>query len=329
MKAIAGAADAVSGHAATGDATARAVAFHVFGGPEVLRTIRVATPPPAHGELRVRVKAAGVQPIDCALRAGRLSASAAFPIAFPQCLGNEFAGIVEAVGEGVHAFAPGDEVIGWKMMACHAESIAVDARNVVMKPRAMPWDEAGCLSASGQTAHTALRTLGVGAGDTVLIHAAAGGVGSLAVQLARAWGARVIGTASVANHDFLRALGAEPVAYGDGLVDRVRALAPYGVTAALDAAGGEAIDASLALVDDRRRIATLVDFARAGELGIVGVRSLRTAMRLNELVNLWTSGMLRVPIRARYALDNASEAHRDVERRHGYGKVALMIEVAA
>lgn len=307
------------------DATADAIVFDAFGPPEVLRAIRVAVPQPAAGAVRVRVKAAGVQPFDARLRAGRTGTA----VTFPQCPGNEFAGIVDALGAGVTALAPGDEVIGWRTMGGHAQFVTVDAGNLVAKPRAMPWDEAGCLSASGQAAHTALRALGVGLGDTLLVHAAAGGVGSLAVQLARAWGARVIGTASVRNHDFVRSLGAEPVAYGPGLVERVRRLAPHGVSAALDAHGGEAFDASLALVDDPRRIATLVEFERGRSAGALVVRSRRSAARLGELVAAWERGALRVPIRARYAMHNAIEAHRDVEYGHGRGKVVLMVEVSA
>ena len=312
--------------AGTPEATACAVAFDAFGPPEVLRAVRVAVPQPGSGEVRVRVKAAGVQPFDAAVRAGRMTA---LPVTFPQCPGNEFAGIVDAVGEGVAGVALGDEVIGWNVMGCYAERVAVSASQIVGKPRAMPWDEAGGLSASGQTAHTALRALGVGLGDMLLVHGAAGGVGSLAVQLARTWGARVIGTASPGNHDYLRELGAEPVAYGPGLVERVRRLAAHDVSAVLDTRGGDAFDASLKLVGDWRRIATLVEFDRAKKLGALAVRSERSAARLAELVALWERGALRVPIRARYALHNAAQAHRDVEYGHGRGKVVLMVEVAA
>lgn len=317
------------------DAYTGAIVFDAFGPPHVLRPIRLAAPHAGPGEVRVRVKAAGVQPFDTALRAGRMSGSAAaflekyVAVEFPQCLGNEFAGIVDEVGTDVAGVAPGDAVIGWSVMNSYAECVVVSADRIVGKPPAMPWDEAGALSASGQTAHTALRALGIGVGDTLLVHAAAGGVGSIAVQLARAWGARVIGTASARNHDFLRELGAEPVAYGPGLVERVRRLAPHGVSAALDAYGGEAFDASLKLVDDWRRIATLVEFARAAKLGALAVRSDRSAARLGELTAAWERGALRVPIRERYALHNAAQAHRDVEYGHGRGKVVLMVEVAA
>ena len=326
MKIVRWNSDVASG---SSDATACAMVFDAFGPPGVLRPMRYAAPQAGPGEVRVRVKAAGVQPFDTALRRGRLARDVALRVEFPQCLGNEFAGIVDEVGAGVAGVASGDEVIGWTIMASYAERVVVGADQIAAKPRAMPWDEAGALSASGQAAHTALHALGIGFGDTLLVHAAAGGVGSIAVQLARAWGARVIGTASPRNHDFLRELGAEPVAYGPGLVERVRRLAPHGVSAALDAHGGEAFDASLKLVDDGRRVATLVDIERARKLGALAVRADRSAARLAELTAAWERGVLRVPIRARYALHNAAQAHRDVEYGHGCGKVVLMVEVAA
>jgi NADPH:quinone reductase-like Zn-dependent oxidoreductase len=190
----------------------------------------------------------------------------------------------------------------------------------------MPWEEAGVLTASGQTAHTALGTLGVGHGDTVLIHAAAGGVGSFAVQIARAWGARVIGTASERNHDYLRSLGAVPVVYGPGLVDRVKAAAPEGVSAALDAAGEEALRASVELVGDRSRIGTIVAFDRVEELGVRAIRSQRSKDRLAELVQLYEQGELKIHVSRTFSLSEAAEAHRIVESGHVRGKVVLRID---
>ncbi len=185
---------------------------------------------------------------------------------------------------------------------------------------------AGSLSASGQSAYTALHELGVSAGQVVLVHAAAGGVGTVAVQLARAWGARVIGTASEANHDYLRDLGAEPVTYGDGLVDGVRALAPDGVDAVVDGAGGRALRDSIELVADPGRVVTLVDHTLAGELGARGIRAQRSAQRLAELVSLWEKGALRPHVRATYPLNEAVAAHREVERGHGRGKVVVIVD---
>ncbi|MFH9351379.1 NADP-dependent oxidoreductase [Kitasatospora sp. NPDC017646] len=182
------------------------------GGPEVLRVTEVPDPEPGAGEVRVRVYAAGGQPVDLAIREGfRPPGTAGEP---PFVLGNEFAGVVNRLGPVVDGWRTGDEVLGFRLLGCQAELVTVDAAQLVAKPAGMPWEQAGALSASGQTAHVALTLLGVGPGDTVLVHGAAGGVGTVAVQLARAWGATVIGTASERNHDYLRELGAVPITYG-------------------------------------------------------------------------------------------------------------------
>src|SRR5688572_21867283 len=213
---------------------ANVVVFNEYGGPEVLQLVEVPDPVPGAGDVRIRVKAAGVQPFDCATRRGDYAAYN--PLKFPVRLGNEVAGVVDEVGPGVTDLAAGDEVIAFLDMLGYADTVVVPAAQVGRKPAKMSWPEAGGLSASGQTAYTALDELHVGPADTLLVHAAAGGVGSLAVQLAVVRGARVIGTASERNHDYLRGLGAIPVTYGPGLADRVRAAAePGGVTAVLDA----------------------------------------------------------------------------------------------
>ncbi|PZF97947.1 NADP-dependent oxidoreductase [Micromonospora deserti] len=195
---------------------AMAIAFSAYGGPDVLHPIDIDPPLAEAGQVRVRVKAAGVNPVDVKLRRGDFAAT--MPIKFPCRLGNEYAGIIDQVGDGVAGFVTGDEVLGSATGQAYAEYVLVNAADVVRKPADMPWTVAGGLPAVGQTAYTALRQIAVQPGDTVLIHAAAGGVGTMAVQLARLWGATVIGTASEHNHDYLRSLGAIPVAYGDGLV---------------------------------------------------------------------------------------------------------------
>jgi len=248
-----------------------AIVFSEPGPPDVLRLSEVDEPEVAPGQVRVRVRAAGVQPADLAVRKGW--APPGTELCLPQIPGNEFAGTVDRLGKGVRAFTVDDEVIGFTTLGSYAELVTVDAAQLVAKPAGMTWETAGALSASGQTAHTAIEDLGVGPGDTVLVHAAAGGVGSMAVQLARHRGATVIGTGSEASHGHLRALGAVPVAYGDGLVGRVRALAPQGVDAALDAAGGDAVSVSVELIDDRARIGTLVHFEAAGRHGVRALTS--------------------------------------------------------
>ncbi|MEJ3748859.1 NADP-dependent oxidoreductase [Actinomycetes bacterium KLBMP 9797] len=297
--------------------------FAEHGGPEVLRLMELDTPEAGPGQVRVRVKAAGVQPYDCAVRAGWTPPGVAPGL--PKVPGNEFAGVVDQIGSGVRDVAVGAEVLGFGQLDAYAEYIVVPADQVTAKPPRMPWEVAGGFTAGAQTAHIALRELGVGKDDTLLIHGAAGAVGTVAVQLAVAWGARVIGTAREANHEYLRSFGAEPVAYGEGLLDRVRALAPGGVDAALDGAGGDALAASLALVADRSRILTLVEHAKAAELGIRLTRPLRSAARLAELADLYAEGTLRIHVRRTYPLAEAADAHREVETGHGRGKVVLTI----
>lgn len=301
----------------------RRVVFFAYGGPEVLRLIEEEPPEPGVGEIRVRVRAAGVNPVDCKIRSGAFAAPGD---TFPQSLGNEFAGVVDAVGPGVASPSVGDEVLGFTVAAAYADHVVVPAGHVTAKPAGLPWEVAGALSAVGQTAHHAVRELGVAPGETLLVHAAAGGVGTVAVQLARDLGARVIGTARPRNHGYLRELGAIPVAYGPGLAERVRAIAPEGVDAALDAVGGEAITVSLALVRDRRRIGTLVDDEAAKVHGIRRLRGARSAGTLAELAARCASGALRLPVTRRYPLAAAADAHREMETGHVRGKIVLTLE---
>ncbi|MEU4471888.1 NADP-dependent oxidoreductase [Micromonospora sp. NPDC023888] len=301
----------------------RAAAFHTFGGPEVLEVIEVATPVAGPGEVRVRVEAAGVQAYDSAVRSGWTPPGQA--VRFPQIVGNDFAGVVDQTGPGVTDFRTGDEVLGWALLASCAEYVVVPTGQVVAKPAGMSWPQAGTLSASAQTAHTAMEELKVSAGDTLLINGASGGVGTVAVQLALAAGATVIGTASPENQDYLRSLGATPTSYGDGLTDRVRALAPGGVDVALDAAGGAALDACLELVADRDRIGTLVDFTRADKLGVRPLRSQRSAQRLQAITDLYRTGRLTLTVSETFPLDRIADAHRRIDTGHARGKTAVLL----
>jgi NADPH:quinone reductase-like Zn-dependent oxidoreductase len=301
----------------------RAAALVEYGGPEVLRLMDLDDPRTGAGQVRVRVQAAGVQPYDMWLRSGRLPSGAAPGV--PVILGNEFAGVVDQVGDRVTGIEVGDEVLGFGRHGAYAELVVVPADQVVAKPPTMPWEVAGALSASGQTAHIALEELGVAAGDTVVIHGAAGGVGTVAVQLAVHWGATVIGTGRPGNHDYLHGLGATPIAYGEGLLDRIRAAAPDGVDHVLDAAGGEALTVSLELMSDPKRILTLVEHARADELGVRATPpNLRSAARLAELADLHTRGRLHIHVRRMLPLERAADAHRDLATRHGRGKIVLV-----
>jgi enoyl reductase len=302
----------------------RVVVFDAYGGPEVLRVVEVEPAWPAPGQVRVRVRAAGVQPFDALFRSG--AAHPWVPARFPQRLGNELAGVVDAVGDGVEDWRFGQEVLGWAMLSSYAEHVVVGAGDIVAKPASMSWVDAGVLSASGQTAATAVALLGVGKDDTVLVHAAAGGVGTFAVQIARARGATVIGTASPRNHASLRELGAIPVTYGDGLVARVRAATPDGVNAALDASGTvAALHASLELVGDRNRIGTVAFQPAADQLGVRRLSTERSVTRLTELTELYTAGHLRVFVQQEYPLEGAAEAHQSIETGHVRGKLVLVV----
>jgi enoyl reductase len=299
----------------------RAVVFNEYGGPEVLEIVDVPEPDPGPGQVRVRVRAAGVQPADVKQRSGAWKSWA--PVSFPARLGHEAAGVVDAVGAGVTAFAVGDEVLG-PATGAYAEQALADASLLVRKPAPMPWNEAGTLAASGQTASSVIEDLKLAPGETLLVHAAAGGVGLMAVQLATAQGVRVIGTAREANHEFLRSLGVIPVTYGAGLADRVRALAPEGVDAALDAVGGEALDVSVELVPDLSRIGTIADQAGARRLGVRSLGSRRSGERLAQLVDAYSSGKLKVFIWKEFPLADVVAAHRESEGGHLRGKVVLV-----
>ncbi|MEV0651196.1 NADP-dependent oxidoreductase [Phytomonospora sp. NPDC050363] len=301
----------------------QALVFSEYGGPEVLRVVDVPVPAPGPGEVRVRVRAAGAQPFDNLFRGGgaREWAPASFDRGGgPQRLGNEAAGVVDAVGEGAGRFAVGDEVLGW-CNGAFAEYVAVPEGHLARKPAGMPWAEAGALTASGQTAHTALSDLDVKPGETLLVHAAAGGVGSYAVQIAVAWGARVVGTASARNHEYLRSLGATPVAYGPGLAERVGEVAER-VDVSFDAvATGESLRVGAALAPGRA--GTVASNPLAGELGVRQLGTVRTPERLEDLVALYAAGKLRVEVAGTFPLTRAAEAMRELAAGHVRGKVVL------
>jgi NADPH:quinone reductase-like Zn-dependent oxidoreductase len=338
----------------------RAAVFDRFGPPTVLRVAGLPDPVPGPGEVRVRVRAAGVQPFDVAFRRGTLARDRA---SFPQQLGQEYAGVIDQLGPplelagaapgptsgagpsgagpsgagpsgagpgdpaqlGGAPLAVGDAVLGSTMFNGQASAVVVPVASVVRKPAHLDFPTAAGLVAAAQTASGALRELGVGPGDVLLVHAAAGSVGTLAVQLARLAGATVIGTASPANHDYLRQIGAVPVAYGKDLPQSVRLAAERLPGVVLDAAGGEAIAQSVALGVPPSRIGTIVDDRAALEYGARVVRAPRDPARLAEVAELVARGVLSLPIRA-YPLAEVAAAHAAVESRHGRGKVVLIME---
>ncbi len=306
---------------------ARRVVAVGYGGPENLSVEEVSLPEPGAGQALVSVRAAGVNPADVKRYRGPGD-----PALLPLPLGYEAAGVVTDVGPDV-GHAVGDEVIVFRTQGAYASDLVVDVAALTPKPPSLEWAQAGGLLLTGATAWHTLVATDVSHGDTVLIHGATGGVGLPAVQLARLRGARVIGTASARNHDLLRELGAEPVTYGAGLADRVRALAPGGVDVAIDLVGtDEAMDVSLALVDDRSRIATIANFARGPNEGVKLLgggpgadpgNDIRDAARA-ELARLAGDGTLRVFVEATYPLDQAADAHRQIATAHTTGKLVLL-----
>jgi NADPH:quinone reductase-like Zn-dependent oxidoreductase len=297
-----------------------------YGGPENLQVQETSVAEPGLGQAHVSVRAAGVNPADAkSYRQGD-------PSRLPLPLGYEAAGVVVAVGPET-LVAVGDEVMVFRTSGAYATDLVVDEAALTTKPASLGWPEAAGLMLAGATATHTLVATEVTEGDTVLVHGATGGVGQMAVQLARLRGARVIGTAGDRNHDLLRELGAEPVAYGEGLADRVRALAPDGVDVALDLVGtDEALDVSLQLVADRDRIATIANFARAPKEGVKLLgggpgadagTEVRDAAR-PELARLAGEGRLRVLVASTYPLDDAADAHRQILTGHTTGKLVLL-----
>ncbi|MCF2532830.1 NADP-dependent oxidoreductase [Yinghuangia soli] len=312
----------------------RAVQFTDYGSTDVLEVVEVPEeqlPQPGPGQVRIRAEAIGVNPLDWKIRSGVLSA--VFPVAFPHVPGQDVAGVVDAVGEGVTAWSVGDEVFGMAART-YADHVVADADRLAAKPADMPWALAGALPTAADAAYRALAEVGIdegagtGAGDTVLVHAAAGGVGTLALQFARAAGARAIGTASEGNHDYVRSLGAEPVAYGPGLADRVRAVSAHGVDAAVDFIGGGVLADSVALAGGPDRVISIVDPVDAGANGVRfssghgGEDYLLRA--LAKAAHLHTAGTLTLPLAEVYPLEEAAAAHKASETGRIRGKLVLV-----
>lgn len=305
-----------------------------FGGPEVLKVLDDDLPSPGTGEVAVSVRAAGVNPSDHKRYTGEFGIDRS---QLPMTLGREAAGVVTAVGPAAEGpLGPvnvGDEVIVYGFNGAYAEALVTRANHALPKPAALGWEEAAGLLLAGTTAAHLVAATAVGDTDSVLVHGASGGVGTAAVQLVRSKGARVIGTASPANHDFLRGLGVDSVTYGDGLEARVRELAPTGVDVAFDLAGTEeAVDTSLSLVQDRSRIATITSFERAAADGFQSLgggpgadpgTQVRSEARF-ELLRLAESGDLRVYVDSTYPLDQVVAAHERSRAGHVRGKIILV-----
>ncbi|HEX3835309.1 MAG TPA: NADP-dependent oxidoreductase [Solirubrobacteraceae bacterium] len=302
----------------------RAVRYDNYGGVDALNVVDVEDPVPGPGELLVRVKAAGINPGEAKIRDGMLAER--WPSTFPSGQGSDLAGVIEQVGDGVDAFAPGDEVIGFTDdRASQAELVVIPAENATPKPAGVPWDVAGGLFVVGATAWASVRAVGLSSGDTVVVSGAAGGVGVIAVQLARRAGATVIGLASERHHEWLRAHGVLPVTYGDGVADRIRAAAPDGVDAFLDMVGGGYVALALELAVAADRINTIADFAAVEKHGVKSEGNAvgASASTLAELAGLIDAGELEVPVAATYPLDQVRDAYRELAENHTRGKIVL------
>ena len=305
---------------------ARAVRFDEYGGVDVLNVVDVDAPRPGPGQLLVRVKAAGINPGEAKIREGMMHER--FPATFPSGEGSDLAGVVEEVGEGVTGFVPGDEVLGFTHnRASHAEFVVVEAVNVTRKPPNVPWEVAGGLYVVGVTAWAAVEAVRPTAEDTVVVSGAAGGVGSLVVQLARRTGARVIGLASEPNHQWLRDHGVTPVTYGDGVEQRIREAAGGTPDAFIDTVGDGYVELALKLGVAPERTETIADFAAAQKYGTQMAGSMSPddpAQVLAELADLIDKGQLEIPIAGVYPLEQVRDAFREVERGHTHGKIVLL-----
>ncbi|MFJ2535099.1 quinone oxidoreductase family protein [Microbacterium maritypicum] len=312
---------------------ARAIVYTEIGSPAVLHLIEVPDPVAARGEAVVRIEAAGANPIDAKLRGGKRPSP---PITEPRPVGFDGAGVIEALGEGVDDFAVGDRVAIRDGHGTYSSALAIPTENLAKLPDSVTTAEGAGIGIPAGTAYQALRSLGVTEGDVLLVHGGSGAVGQAAVQFAVAWGATVIATGSPARHDQLRELGALPVAYGDGLLDRVRAAASSPVTVVLDCAGtDEAIETSLALVADRDRIATIVRGPDAASFGIrafsggspVPLTAQELAWRaeaLPETIALLDAGDFTIELGPQLPLAEAARAHELMESGAASGKIILL-----
>jgi NADPH:quinone reductase-like Zn-dependent oxidoreductase len=300
----------------------KAVRFDRYGGIEVLQVQDVPVPEPSHGEALVKVKAASINPGEAKIREGVFQAI--WPATFPSGEGSDLAGIVTKIGPGVESFTPGDEVIGFTdRRASHAEYVVVEAKNLTIKPAKVPWEVAGSLPIAGSTAYASVRAVSLKKGDTVAVSGAAGGVGSIAVQLAARTGAQVIGIAGPANHPWLSAHGVKPISYGADLADRLRGAR---IDAFVDTHGAGYVKVAVGLGVPRERIDTIIDFAAAREYGVKaeGSSTALNAAVLAELAALVEAGDLEIPIAATFPLDQVRAAFSRLEQGHTRGKIVLL-----
>jgi NADPH:quinone reductase len=303
--------------------TTKRVQFSEFGGVGVLDIVEYEMPHPGPGEVLVEVLSAGINHIEALIREGGLIDELGDE--FPQTQGNDFSGIVQEVGEGVTNFHRHSEVIGQAGRASHAYHVIVPAANIVSKPKHLSWEVAGSLATAGVTAYDTIEEVHVSAGDTVVISAAAGGVGSMEIQLAKLRGAHVIGTCGERNFDYLRQLGIKPVVYGDGLADRIRALAPGGVTSYIDNFGqdGQQLATELGVIPSRYRSS---EDRQQIELHMIAPDdefSAHSTKVLQKLAVLADERKLDILISGFFPFRLVQDAFDDLERLHARGKIVL------
>lgn len=303
----------------------KAVRFDHYGDVDVLDIVDVDTPQPAQGQVVVRVEAAGINPGEASIRRGLLHDR--WPATFPSGQGSDLAGVIAEVGPGVDGVSVGDEVIGFTHdRASQAELVAVDAGHLTARPSAVPWEVAGALFVVGTTAYAAVRAVALTEGDVVVVSGAAGGVGTLVVQLARDAGATVVALASEDHHDWLREHGAIPVTYGDGVADRIREAAAGEVDAFIDLFGSGYVELAIELGVAPERIDTIADFEapqRHPGVKIDGNMAGASPETLAELAALIAEGRLELPIARVYRLAEVREAYTELEHRHTLGKIVL------
>jgi NADPH:quinone reductase-like Zn-dependent oxidoreductase len=303
----------------------KAVRFDKYGGVDVLDVREVEDPVAGPGEVLVAVKAAGINPGEIAIREGRLHER--WPATFPSGEGTDLAGVVRAVGDGVKEFAVGDEVLGWsEQRSSQAELVVVPAEQLTAKPAAVPWEVAGSLFVVGMAAYASVQAVSPKPGETVVVSAAAGGVGSVAAQLARDTGARVIGLASEPNHDWLRAHDVVPVTYGEGQAARIREAAGASIDAFIDTFGSGYVDLAIELGVSPERINTIIDNDAVQRLGVKaqGTHAIASAPLLGQLADLVAEGRLEIPVARTYPLAQVRDAFEELAARHTHGKIVLL-----
>jgi NADPH:quinone reductase-like Zn-dependent oxidoreductase len=303
----------------------KAVRFNQYGGIDELQVVDVERPIPGPGQVLVNVKAAGINPGEASIRKGLLADR--WPATFPSGQGSDLAGVVAAIGGGVEGFAVGDEVIGFtNKRASQAEFVVVEASDLTHRPHNVSWEVAGSLFVAGTTAYAAMRAVALQRGDILMVSGAAGGVGSIVVQLAVKEGVKVVGLASQAHHQWLSDHGVIPIAYGEGVEERIRAATDDHLDACIDTFGADYVELALKLGVRPERIDTIINYEAVAKYGVKAEGNAQgaSAVVLAELAQFVDQGALEIPIARVYPLAAVREAYRELEQRHTHGKIVLV-----